>query len=128
LLTAHLLRTYNKAPDPSSNLYGGLGPARERRIREHIEQSLDGDLSIDSLAHVAGLSPHHFANMFRQSTGFTPYQYVSRHRVERAQQLLKHANLSIAEVGLLCGFRSQSQFTTSFRRFTGVTPGRFRAG
>jgi AraC family transcriptional regulator len=128
VLVTHLLRTYSASPEISSDAKGGLGPARERRIREHIEQSLDGALSIHALAEVVGMSAHYFAEMFRQSTGFTPHQYVSHRRVARAQELLANADLTLAEVAYQCGFTSQSQFTTLFRRFTGVTPGRFRAG
>jgi len=126
VLATHLLRSYNDSEEFSSEPSVGLGPARERRVREYIEDSLESDLSIDALAKVAKLSTHYFADMFRQSTGFTPHQYVSRRRVERAQQLLKDADLSLAEVAYRCGFASQSQFTTIFRRFTGATPGRFR--
>jgi AraC family transcriptional regulator len=127
VLATHLLRNYSATSELSSDFRGGLGPARDRRVREYIEQSLDRDLSIDALAEVAGLSPHYFADMFRQSTGFTPHQYVSHRRVERAQQLLADADLPLAEVAYRCGFTSQSQFTTLFRRFAGVTPGRFRS-
>ena len=126
LLATHLLRTYNLTANESSQLSGGLGPARERRVREYIQRSLDRDLSIEVLAEIAGLSPNYFAVLFRQSTGFTPHQFVSHHRVELAQQLLKHGDLSLADIAYRCGFTSQSQFTTIFRRFTGFTPGRFR--
>lgn len=126
VLATHLLRTYNASPEVSSDLRGILGPARERRIREYIEQSLDRDLSIHALAEVVEMSPHYFADLFRQSTGFTPHQYVSHRRVARAQQLLADVALPLAEIAYQCGFTSQSQFTTIFRRFTGLTPGRFR--
>jgi AraC family transcriptional regulator len=126
LLATHLLRTYNAHANLASQPRVGLGPARERRVREYIQRSLDKDLSIESLAEVVGLSPTYFAELFRQSTGFTPHQFVSHHRIELAQQLLKHGNLTLAEVAYRCGFASQSQFTTIFRRFTGVTPGKFR--
>lgn len=128
VLATHLLRTYSTNPESGPDVRGGLGPARERRIREHIEASLDGDLSIQALAEIAGISPHYFADLFRQSTGFTPHQYVSHRRVARAQQLLAKKELTLAAVAYQCGFNSQSQFTTLFRRFTGVTPGKFRAG
>jgi AraC family transcriptional regulator len=128
VLVTHLLRTYDTSSEVSSDARGGLGPARERRIREYIEQSLESTLSIHALAEVVGMSAHYFADLFRQSTGFTPHQYVSHRRVARAQQLLANADLTLAEVAYRCGFTSQSQFTTLFRRFTGITPGKFRAG
>jgi len=49
-----------------------------------------------------------------------------RKRIERAKSLLVEPQLSIAEVALRCGFGSQSNFTTAFRRLTNVTPGAYR--
>lgn len=127
VLCVHLLRTYGVRGDNSAYIQGGLGPARERRIREHIETNLEQDLSIHALAQVVGLSPQHFAVLFRATTGFTPHQYVNHRRAERAQQLLADRSLAFVEIAMMCGFSSQSQFITLFRRLTGVTPGKFRA-
>ena len=126
VLATYLLRNYTLTEELSDS-GGGLGPARTRRVRSYIEQSLGHDLSIGKLAKVAGLSPQYFAEMFRQTTGFTPHQYVSHRRVERARQLLVDTDLPLAEVAHRCGFSSQSQFTTVFQRLTEVTPGKFRA-
>jgi AraC family transcriptional regulator len=126
ILTTHLLRTYNAQQISSPSFRGGLGPARERRVREYIEKSLDRELSISTLAKVAKMSPRYFAVLFRQSTGFTPHLYVTRRRVERAQHLLLDTTLPFADVAYRCGFSSQGQFITLFRRFVGATPGRFR--
>ena len=126
VLAVHLLRSYSTRPDGSGYFQGGLGPTRERRIREYIEKDLEQDLSIQALAQVVGLSPQHFAVLFRDSTGFTPHQYVNHRRVERAQRLLANPALSLVEVSLACGFSSQSQFITLFRRLVGMTPGKFR--
>jgi AraC family transcriptional regulator len=126
VLATYLLRNYTITEELSDSS-GGLGPARTRRVRSYIEQSLEHDLSIGKLAKVAGLSPQYFAEMFRQTTGFTPHKYVSQRRVERARQLLIETDLPLAEVAHRCGFTSQSQFTTVFQRLTDVTPGRFRA-
>ncbi|WP_169747067.1 helix-turn-helix domain-containing protein [Edaphobacter aggregans] len=123
VLCVHLLRSYAIRPDDAAYFHGGLGPTRERRIREHIEEHLEGDLSIHAMAEVVGLSPQHFAGLFRESTGFTPHQYVNHRRVERAQRLLVNPELSLVDAGLACGFSSQSQFTTVIS-----APGRDDAG
>jgi AraC family transcriptional regulator len=126
VLATHLLRSYTRSVE-LPGLGVGLGPARTRRVRGYIEQSVGQDLSIRKLAKVAGLSPQYFAEMFRRTTGFAPHQYVSHRRVERARQLLADTDLPLAEVAQRCGFSSQSQFTTVFRQLTDLTPGRFRA-
>jgi AraC family transcriptional regulator len=127
VLARHLWRHYTAAAEWLPGLGTGLGPARTRRVRNYIEESLERDLSVGALAKVAGLSPSYFAEMFRQATGFTPHQYVCHRRVDRARQLLTDTDLPLVEVAHRCGFTSQSQFTTVFVRFTGVTPGRFRS-
>jgi AraC family transcriptional regulator len=126
-LCVRLLRAYSVPKGDAAYATGGLGPARERRIREYIETYLERDLSIPSLADVVGLSPQHFAVLFRDSTGFTPHQYVNHRRVAAAQELLKKAGVPLIEISMQCGFSSQSQFITTFRKLVGITPGRFRS-
>ncbi len=127
VLAAYLLRNYAAGSESGVALPGSLGPARERRIREYIEQHLDQDLSINALARVLGINPHYFANAFRLTTGFTPHRYVSHRRIDRAQQLLTDTDLALVDIAYRCGFKSQGQFTTLFRQFTGKTPGKFRS-
>ena len=126
-LCVRLLRAYSVRKGEAAYATGGLGPARERRVREYIEADLERDLSIQALAEVVGLSPQHFAVLFRESTGFTPHQYVNHRRIACAQELLKIENLPLVEISMQCGFSSQSQFITTFRKLAGMTPGRFRA-
>jgi AraC family transcriptional regulator len=126
-LCVRVLRAYSVRKNKETYATGGLGPARERRVREYIEADLERDLSIQSLAGVVGLSPQHFAVLFRESTGFTPHQYVNRRRIACAQELLKKAAVPLIEVSMQCGFSSQSQFITTFRKLVGMTPGRFRS-
>jgi AraC family transcriptional regulator len=126
-LCVRILRAYTVRQGEASYATGGLGPARERRVREYIEADLERDLSIQSLADVVGLSPQHFAVLFRESTGFTPHQYVNHRRISRAQELLKGADVPLIDISMECGFSGQSQFITTFRKLVGMTPGRFRS-
>jgi AraC family transcriptional regulator len=126
-LCVRILRAYSVRESEAAYATGGLGPTRERRVREYIEAGLERDLSIQSLAGVIGLSPQHFAVLFRESTGFTPHQYVNHRRIACAQELLKKADVPLIEVSMQCGFSSQSQFITTFRKLVGMTPGRFRS-
>ncbi|MGH8000244.1 MAG: helix-turn-helix domain-containing protein, partial [Brasilonema sp.] len=65
---------------------------------------------------------YYFCQLFKQSLGITPYQYVLQLRVERAKQLLKNQKITICDVALACGFANQSHFTKHFRKLTGMTP------
>ena len=105
---------------------GGLSPWQLKRACEAMDAHLDEDIGLHMLAGIAGCSPTHFSRAFKQSTGMPPFQWLLERRIERAQALLTVAGMPLAEVALAVGFAAQPQFTTAFRRVTGVTPGVWR--
>ena len=97
-------------------------------MRAFIDAHLETDIRLDAMAAACGVSPDYFLRMFKTTVGVSPYQYVINQRVERAKQLLSDDSVSLAEIALRCGFSHQEHLTRMFRRFTGVTPGRYRRG
>jgi AraC family transcriptional regulator len=87
---------------------------------------MERPLTLVDLAGAAGLSRMHFAAQFRAATGLRPHEYMLRRRVEKARCLLATSEMPIAEVAFSVGFCSQAHFTTVFRRFSGLTPNRWR--
>jgi AraC-like DNA-binding protein len=63
------------------------------------------------MAAVACLSKYHFLRLFKSTYGITPMEYVSRRRIERAQDLLRATNLTVTEVGMAVGFSSLGSFS-----------------
>ena len=99
---------------------------RVQRAFDYVEENLEKPVSLADMAASARLSPMHFAAQFRRATGLSPYQFVIRRRIERAQELLRRPALPLAEIALATGFSSQTHFTTCFRQVTGHTPGSWR--
>jgi AraC family transcriptional regulator len=125
-LTSYLIRRYSTAgvgPPPSD----GLPLNRLRAVLDHIHSHLEDSLTVIELAGMVRMSPQHFANLFRRSTGLAPHRYVLGRRIERAEHLLSTTNLSLAEITLESGFASQSHFTDVFRKVLGTTPRRYRS-
>jgi AraC family transcriptional regulator len=83
---------------------------------------LSEDLGLVELASEVGLSPSHFASLFRKTTGLSPHHYVIQRRLKQAQQLLKSTRLSIGEIATAVGFYDQSHLVRHMRRVMGVTP------
>ena len=125
-LAVHLLQHYAGCPPKGIEERGGLPPARLRRVLDYMHAHLSEELSLRQLAAVVQLSPHHFAQRFKQSTGVAPYQYVLRQRLATARQWLAETPLSLAEISYRLGFASQAHFTTIFRKHVGTTPGAYR--
>jgi len=103
-----------------------LPPFGLRLVLDHIHNNLETMLSLVDLAKLVHLSPQHFANLFRESTGLAPHQYVLRERVQKARSLLAQTSLPIVDVSLAVGFANQSHFTEVFHRLVGMTPKRHR--
>lgn len=113
-------------PPPSADRGLGLAPATLRRVQEHIEANIDGDLSLEALGKLAGLSSSHFARAFRQSQGISPHAFVLERRLARARQLLLETDRPLSEIAVAVGFADQSHFAQRFRRQIGLSPGQFR--
>lgn len=125
-LAVHLLRKYGMSNRQADLHKGGLAPALLRRVIDYINANLGDELSLAELARITGLSAAHFGQAFRTAIGKPPHQYVIEKRIHRARELLRDANVPIAEIASVVGFSSQSHLTFNFRRVTGITPARFR--
>lgn len=105
---------------------GGLTPTVMARVMAFVEANLAEAITIADLAGVAGLSPFHFARMFRTSAGMSPHAFVLARRTARAREMIASpGDISLADVAAACGFASQSHLTDRFRKATGLTPGAF---
>ncbi|MDQ0112652.1 response regulator transcription factor [Paenibacillus harenae] len=103
-----------------------LGRSRSRfEIRlavQWIKDHLKEPLSLPVIAEQVGLSPHHISKLFREETGSTVNQYITRLRMEKAIELLRHSNKKVYEVAEEVGIPSYRYFTVTFRNWTGVSP------
>ena len=126
-LAVYLLRRYAEHRYEPGTYRGGLPGYRLKRVLDYIGDNLTEELSLSQLAGLAGMSPHYFAEMFKQSTGSAPHQYVLLRRIERAKQSLCDPRRSVIEAGMDCGFQDPSHFARVFRKFVGTTPRQFRS-
>lgn len=128
LFGIHLLRHYCTTPATLRKYKGGLSDFQLKSAIDYVRSNLDGQLSLENIAAELNLSHYYFCALFKQSMGVSPWQYVIGQRVERAKELLKNRDLSIAEVALACGFSNQSHLNKHFRSATGIAPGTYRRG
>ena len=104
-----------------------------RRARDLADTRYAEPLDLDVLAAAANVSKYHFARSFADTYGDTPMRYLTRRRIERAQDLLRTANLTVTEICMMVGFSSLGSFSSRFRgwsarpRRSTATAGRPRA-
>ncbi len=92
------------------------------RTDKHIKNNLTSDLSLESLADLAGFSPVYFHNCFKTSTGMTLHSFIELQRINKAKNLLVTTDYTLTQISEECGFSSQSYFSYAFKKINGVTP------
>jgi AraC family transcriptional regulator len=126
-LAVHTIKHYSDATREVQRPIPGLSRSSLKRVLDYICDNLESDLTLQQLGIVAGVSPNHFAKVFKQAKGVPPHQYIIQCRVERAQQLLRHdRELTVAQIATCVGFADQSHLCRHMRRWLGVTPKQLR--
>lgn len=97
-----------------------------RRARDHADRHFAQPLRLDQLAAIAGISKYHFQRLFVATYGMSPAEYLSRRRIERAQDLLRATNLTVTEICVAVGFSSLGSFSSRFTDLVGESPSQFR--
>ncbi|MBA2479507.1 MAG: helix-turn-helix transcriptional regulator [Planctomycetes bacterium] len=95
---------------------------RVGEVLTHIGENLHRPLPVSELARTMALSPARFHSVFKDAIGSAPRDYVRVARMQRARQLLLHAELSVAEVAERVGFQDQFQFSRAFKQVVGISP------
>lgn len=91
-------------------------------LNEHYHEPV----SLAQAAKVVQLSPYRLAHILKKSTGKTLLEHLHSLRIQEAQRLLEHSQLSCAEIAYEVGYNDQSYFIKQFRKLMGVTPSRYR--
>lgn len=95
-------------------------------VLAHIAEHLSGDLSVESLADLANMSPRNFVRVFTREVGRTPGKFVELSRIEAARSQLEQSTLTIGEVAKRCGYRTSDGMRAAFDRNLGVGPSEYR--
>ena len=100
--------------------------ARLGRVKAYVEKHLDEDLSLPTLARIAGMDIAYFSVFFRAKTGVRFTEWVALLRVRRAIALMKMENHTISNLAFQVGFTSVRTFERAFKRHTSTTPRAYR--
>jgi transcriptional regulator GlxA family with amidase domain len=88
--------------------------------------NLSGDLSVDTLAQRACMSPRNFTRLFKAAFGKAPAEFVTSARITEARRRLEVPRNNIESVGASVGFQSADAFSRAFKREVGCRPSTYR--
>ena len=88
--------------------------------------SENNNINLSDIADEFNISKEHFCRIFKEYTGYRPFEYVNRIKIQKAKELLKNTSYSIGEISIYAGYESHSSFTHLFKKYTGMTPAEYR--
>jgi AraC family transcriptional regulator len=127
MLVAQLLRRYCTFPFPIPNGQPRMSARKLQLVKDYVHAGVASRLTLEDIAASIHMSAYHFARTFKATTGETPHAYLTRLRVERAQELLRTSSWSMPNIARRVGFSSKSHFAAVFLRLTGISPHQFRS-
>ncbi len=100
---------------------------RIRKVLIYIDENINEELSLEKLAEIATYSPFHFHRIFRAVTSETLQEYITRKRLEKSAMMLAlKKNTSLEEIYTQFGFKSNANFSKTFKKYYGISPTEFR--
>jgi AraC-like DNA-binding protein/ligand-binding sensor protein len=98
-----------------------------RRAKDYVASHQSDPIKLEEIARTLNVSRFHFCRSFKQTTGLTFVEYLSRVRIEKAKVLLHNHNLRVSEIAYEVGFQTITHFNRIFRKLVGCSPTEYRS-
>lgn len=96
------------------------------KVKDIIHRNYDKNLTINDISQEVFLTSTYLCMVFKQETGDTLNEYLTKVRIEKAKELLLDHNNKLSDICMAVGYIDASYFTKVFKRYTGSTPSEFR--
>ncbi|WMC91795.1 AraC family transcriptional regulator [Kineothrix sp. MB12-C1] len=101
---------------------------RIRKMLDFIHEHYAENLQLGQIAQTADIGERECLRCFQRVIQVSPIQYLLKYRVRQGASMLQYSShLGIAEISILCGFDSPSNFSKVFKRFFSCTPKEYRS-
>lgn len=97
-----------------------------RQAKSYIESSIGRNISVRDVAEAVNIHDRYLYNLFVQMEGISPKEYIIRRKLETAEDLLLHTNLTVSEIAQAAGFADLYSFSRLFKRKRGIAPSDLR--
>lgn len=94
----------------------------EQYINDHYAE----EITLDFLSSLVHINKYYLVHAFKNYKGLSPINYLIQRRVKEARHLLESTNYPVTKIGEITGFSSQSYFSQTFKRITGMSPNAYR--
>lgn len=96
-----------------------------QQLEAYIEEHVEEDLSLETLAKKFFVSKYHIAHVFKDNIGLSIHQYITKKRLNLCKEAIS-GQMSITEAYHLYGFGDYSSFYRAFKKEYGISPKDYR--
>lgn len=93
-----------------------------KNILKYIEDHFNEELSLQEMSKITNVSPQYFSRLFREKMDMTFVEYLTKVRINKAMEWLKHSDKNIQEICYDVGYKDPNYFSRVFKKNTGVSP------
>jgi AraC family transcriptional regulator len=122
----HILQNYSNQKISEINALAGLNRKHFKKVIDYVHYNFHEDIGLTELADLVGLSTRYFSELFKISTGYSPFEYLLRFRLSQASKLLSTTKLPIFDIARRTGFSSSNNFCRAFRKYYSISPNKYR--
>ncbi len=97
-----------------------------KRAIAYMHQNYARPLARWEVAKAIGVSENYLSRVFNQDLGLSPWDYLTRFRINQAKELFRHTQGSVKSIAGQVGFKDQKYFSRIFHKLTGISPIEFK--
>ncbi len=94
--------------------------------KRYIDENLEADLSVTSLAEEFYVSPNYFSRLFKRVLGEGCNEYIVRRRIEKSKRLLETTTIKTGKIAMMVGYNDTNYFSLAFKKHNGMSPTKYR--
>lgn len=95
-------------------------------VVKHIERHIARPISHEELAHLVSLSPRYVSRLFKEYSGYSLKEYITKTRLERARKLLTETDKNVTQVAEALGYKDIYWFSNQFKQLYGTSPSNYK--
>lgn len=108
---------------------GNISLSRVKSIKiilDYIEENYDKNITLNDAAELIFMHPVYFSKLFKKEVGVNFTEYVNRKKIEKAKEYLSTTAYKIKDIASMLGYPDEKYFYKVFKKFTGMTPNKFK--
>lgn len=125
-LLQHLSRTVTEAVDTVLSDRQQADKKPVRAAKQYIQENFKNPVSLEEVADFVGFNATYFSTLFKKESGTNFQEYLSEVRMDKAKELLKETNLTVANICSQVGYQDLKHFVKIFKKYTGLKPNEYR--